>query len=424
MSSEPAGNQGFAANVFKVAGGEALAQALLLASLPVLTRLYTPQEFGAFGIFSAISAIGTIIGAARYELAVPIPEKDSESLALVIASLLIALLLSLVGTAALAFWVPAALNEFWMVFVLLPLHAASNTWINAFRQWLGRKSEFRWLAQTRIIYAVVTLTLHIAFGYFGMGATGLMLGLVIGTFLQLLLTAYRSLKLRPAGIKAPIVRDTMRKFSRFPRFTLFGHALNSFTWHLPVLLSAALFSPEIAGYYSLCMRIMDAPSNFVGRAVQQVYFPEAARRYIGSGSSLALYQKSLLYLFSAAILGFGILAAVGPELIPFILGHEWDEVGMMCRYLAPAYVAQFCHFPLACMLLIAGRQRLDLLWQLFYFSSVLIGFYFGSYLGGWIGSVYGYGIALFCAYSLNLVLSYSCARSEPAGEREKELCAA
>ena len=51
-----------------LAGG-ALAQALPLLLGPLLTRLYTPEQFGRYAVFAALAANLGVVACARYEFA-------------------------------------------------------------------------------------------------------------------------------------------------------------------------------------------------------------------------------------------------------------------------------------------------------------------------------------------------------------------
>ena len=51
----------FFRNVATLVSGSALAQLVGLACAPILTRLYTPEDFGLLGIFMAVSAVAATI---------------------------------------------------------------------------------------------------------------------------------------------------------------------------------------------------------------------------------------------------------------------------------------------------------------------------------------------------------------------------
>jgi len=64
-----------------LAGG-ALAQALPLLLGPLLTRLYSPQDFGAFHLFAAVATNLAVVACGRYEFALPLARAANEATAL------------------------------------------------------------------------------------------------------------------------------------------------------------------------------------------------------------------------------------------------------------------------------------------------------------------------------------------------------
>ena len=81
----------FARNVGILTGGTVLAQALGFLALPILTRLYTPNDFSLLALYtSTLSILGTI-ACGRYNLAIPLPKADRDALALLCVALLITL---------------------------------------------------------------------------------------------------------------------------------------------------------------------------------------------------------------------------------------------------------------------------------------------------------------------------------------------
>ena len=63
-------------NVFTLMVGSTLAQAIPIAITPILTRLYTPEDFGVLALFIAITSIlGSVVNG-RYEQAIILPKKE------------------------------------------------------------------------------------------------------------------------------------------------------------------------------------------------------------------------------------------------------------------------------------------------------------------------------------------------------------
>ena len=88
-----------------VAGG-ALAQALPLLLGPLLSRLYTPQQFGQYNLFAAVSANIAVVACARYEFALPLLGEAREAAALraLCLRVLAVVTLASAGGAAAWFW--------------------------------------------------------------------------------------------------------------------------------------------------------------------------------------------------------------------------------------------------------------------------------------------------------------------------------
>ena len=75
---------GFLMNVLTLMTGTALAQILLIAISPILTRLYTPAEFGTFALFTSLTSAIAVVAAGRYELAVILPRRHTDAFNLMV----------------------------------------------------------------------------------------------------------------------------------------------------------------------------------------------------------------------------------------------------------------------------------------------------------------------------------------------------
>ena len=84
--------------------GSAAAQAIPLLLGPLLTRLYSPEEFGRFQLFASVATNLAVLGCGRYEFALPLARDEAEAQALrrLCLRLLMALTLLCVPGGALA----------------------------------------------------------------------------------------------------------------------------------------------------------------------------------------------------------------------------------------------------------------------------------------------------------------------------------
>lgn len=169
----------FARGVSILVGGTAGAQALMILAAPLLTRLYTPEYFGLLAVYSGLLAIFAVVASLQYELAIPLPESNSEAANVLVLSLLVVILMT--GISAIMVLVageqmadvlntPKLASYFW----LLPLGVFLSGIYNIFNYWAVRTQAFGDIARTRVSQTLVTLVVQLL--GFKLGGIALLLG--------------------------------------------------------------------------------------------------------------------------------------------------------------------------------------------------------------------------------------------------------
>ncbi len=59
-----------------LASGTAIAQLMLVLATPLLTRLYTPADYGTLAVYSSTLTVLLVLASLRYESAIPLPEDE------------------------------------------------------------------------------------------------------------------------------------------------------------------------------------------------------------------------------------------------------------------------------------------------------------------------------------------------------------
>ena len=86
----------FSKNVLTLMTGTTIAQAIPIAISPILTRIYTSEDFGIFALFIAITTIFGTIANGRYELAIMLPKKDEDAINIFALGFIITCFISLI----------------------------------------------------------------------------------------------------------------------------------------------------------------------------------------------------------------------------------------------------------------------------------------------------------------------------------------
>src|SRR5699024_4663850 len=171
-------------NVLTLLTGTKIAQAIPIAISPILTRLYTPEDFGALAIFIAITAILGSIANGRYELAIVLPKSNKEALSIMLFSLIISTVLSaILMLIIIAFHsnIVELLNAeniaMWLYFI--PMVVFFSGLYNSLNYYNTRKKKFSVIAKTSITRSTGLAIVQITIGIFKKGSSGLILGQMV-----------------------------------------------------------------------------------------------------------------------------------------------------------------------------------------------------------------------------------------------------
>lgn len=366
----PAGS--FARNVSVLTGGTAFAQALAVLALPLLTRLYSPEDFSLLAVYVAIIGIVTVVSCLRYNIAIPLPEDDAVGMALLalalLATFVISGLLALpvflmpVQTAALL-GQPGLAPYLWM----LPLGVFLASAYNALQYWASRKQRFGLVTRTRITRATGGIGTQAAIGAAAPSPFGLLFGHMLYCGLGVVGLA-RNLwqRDRPALRELSWAQITIQAatYRRFPVWSVPEALFNTAGVQIPVILIAAAAAGPEAGFLMLAMRVIGLPMGLVGSSVAQVFIAEAPAR-LRDGTLAAFARSTMWTLFRT---GAPVLVAVGvlsPLLFPMVFGAEWARAGWLVAWMTPWFVLQFIASPVSMVLHVTGRVALAMGLQAF-----------------------------------------------------------
>jgi O-antigen/teichoic acid export membrane protein len=351
----------FLTSVFTVAGGTAVAQAIALAALPFITRLYPPELYGGFVIFLAWGGFLLPVVCARFEVAIALPSSLRAASAVAWGSLGIALgvsaLCALAVAVAWALYPPARLAAL----ALLPLYVLLGGVVQVLGNWAARVHAYRRLSLSRIVQAAATALLSLAWvPLWGAQALGLVVATLAGQFIALGVLAQG---LSQTGFRrraAP--RQVWRLMRHFRRLTLFNvpHVLSDAAQGsgLPLLI-AHFFGAPAAAYYAFSARLLKAPLGLVSGAVSQVYYPRAASHRHDDERLRRDALRILAVSTTGVMLVWPLLLLVPDAAYAWAFGAAWAEVGQYLRALSPWILSAFVAAPLSVLYLVKERFGLD-----------------------------------------------------------------
>jgi O-antigen/teichoic acid export membrane protein len=359
--------------ILTLISGTALAQVVTFLFSPVLSRFFSPAEYGEFAMYmGAVNAV-QVIACGRYEMAVVLADDDGEALNIVALSLLATLgfaFFCLFG--ALGFYIyslssPAFSHKYpdmqhWLW--AMPLFILLLGAYMAFNQWLIRKESYSEMSISRFGNSATTSILQTILGFIKMGANGILLGAIAGQAVYTGLLYYYSQKQAEKEsvawrlvISWEKVKTAAARYQLLPRTTLFQSLLEMFQSNALSFLLPFFYSAVEGGFYFRTLIIFQAPVALIAQALAQVAYREAALLQ-REGSSLRPLVFSTLK--KSALIGLPIclgLLAVGPWVFSTFFGKEWYEAGVYARILAVWMYLDFLRIPLAQIAIVIQKQR-------------------------------------------------------------------
>ena len=157
----------FSRNVLTLMTGTTIAQAIPISISPILTRIYTPEDFGIFALFVAISSIFGSIANGRYELAIMLPKKDEDAINIFalgfIITCTISLLLLILVVLFHDYFLILLKNEeigLWLYFV--PIAVFFTGIYNILNYFNNRKKYYKDIANATIIKSIITAVIQLS----------------------------------------------------------------------------------------------------------------------------------------------------------------------------------------------------------------------------------------------------------------------
>lgn len=360
------------------AGGAAVAQLVVVAVTPLLTRLYSEEDFGAFEVYAAILTMVAVLSTGRLFEAIVVPSDEGEGRAIFgvglrvlfgFAGAVLVIVAAARNTIADWFSTPELATLLW----LAPIGIFALGMRQLYQGWAVRAKDYRALAENNMSRGIAASVVNVGAGLAGFGGLGLALGHSAGFGFASWRLGKR-LKVPAATTELKTV-DALREHRRFPLLSGPSALLNAVSRGLPPLALAAIFSATVVGFYGLITRALGQPLLLFQEATTRVFSGEAAQ--LRRDGKSGMVRLAFNFVRSQAAIGgliVGVAFVLAPSLIPIVFGERWTESANYLRVMAPLFYIRTMAGPLMAIFSILGRQQTHLLVELTRFVAVAAGF--------------------------------------------------
>jgi lipopolysaccharide exporter len=378
----------FIKNIGKLFGSSLISQIIPFLLLPLLTRLYPPDDFGFWAYFLSLSGIFSLLMTGNYEFAIVLPKDKSEALRIAGGALSIASLMFLIGLIIFPFFGNIITKNAGMhgcsslVVVWIPVTAFSMAVFRIVNYWNNRENRFNSIGIGNIVRSSSAMILQLVGGlYTSMGYSFLITGSLAGYFLGFSVQAVdmvTSLKQNRRELTFGKIKESLGRYLKFPKYFMPSEFLNYVSSNVPVIFLTNIFDAAVTGLYAVPHRFINTPLTMLGSSISQVYFKKSNEIKNSVGDLGIITTDIFKKLFMIGIIPLSLISGYGDYIFGFILGDTWAVSGVYASFLAPWMLMVFAASPISVVFATLEKQEVSLKLNIYLLFIRILSFVIGG----------------------------------------------
>ncbi|WP_323754023.1 oligosaccharide flippase family protein [Marinobacter sp.] len=287
---------------------------------PLISRLFTPEEFGRYSALLALVGIGVVVVTLRFDQLIPTSKDPACSFWIAVAG-------AVVGSTVLGFGVSPFIAANELLFVVLA--TVSVAIFNAFYYLRVNADQPFKASAGKAIQATGVLGGQAAFGGVGWGSAGLLWGELCGRLASLLFL-FQKVEQR----RLPQLKVEFREQWPAAKWMMPGALMGAIALQLLPLGMAFSVGAAAAGVFLLLYRMIVIPNSLLSKVASDTLLIELSRLARSDKPMSDAVEKSLGKLFLTAVCLYGSLAIYGGWIFSVLLGEKWSASVELIPWLA------------------------------------------------------------------------------------------
>lgn len=408
-------------NSAKLLSANVVAQAIGLLVYPLLTRLYTPDDFGLLNLFLSIGGVLVLLSTAEYQYAIVLPKKDEDARACfhigfgILIGITILCAISAVFSPQIArlFKAPALADYYPLMCVFV---FCSGLW-TLLNYWYIRHKQFGAVSGYQLTQSIGNAGFKYGFGCADWLRSGLIVSTILGPIIALTTSICRHFKrdIVPLFVfDKQHCRAMAKQYANFPKFSLPRALINNFSSNLPILLLTPFFGLAEIGYFGMALTLAFRPINMISGSLYQVFFQRTSEQVQNRQSILPFFRKFVKNTLVIVIPSFVVLYFVLPWLTEWLLGAGWSLTGEYIRLMLPWLAANCITTPIEYLIDVFKQQKYNLVAESIYLTLRLISLIMGIYLNNFSIAITLYSVSgmlyriCYCVWLYKIIKRYEC----------------
>ena len=351
---------------------------ITVISLPLITRLYDPDNFGVYTAFASTLGIINPISTFRYERAIVIAKNENEELKIVFASIIFS-----ITTSLLIFFGIIFVNEYFFKFrnfieilITVPIGAMLIGFYQPLYYLAIKKKKFNSISNSKLIQSLGCLLSQIIF--FPIGSIGLIIGFIILNSSGFESSFFSILKLKIKRFKKNLktIPSTIKKYKDFGFYLTLSGIIESIGNEFPKILILNAFGQDSLGFLGLSISLYNIPI-FVATNSFGTFFIGNVNNLFIKGS---LKKEIKIVILNLAILGIFVCLITNlliPYLVDIFLTEKWIPIINIIRIISPLFICELISSSINSSFYPSRKLKLSFSYQLLLSSLKIIPLLFG-----------------------------------------------
>ncbi|WP_321281277.1 oligosaccharide flippase family protein [Marinifilum fragile] len=322
-------------NTLKLSSSSMILMLIPFLITPILSRLYSPEDYGVWGIFSSVLYIVNSFIFLSYENTIVKSNDDKEIPDLIVLcltiSLSITIIVGLVFTLGKMMGIPFFVNFHSIPLLTSMLFITAS--YNIFNSIANRTKKYGAMSVSNVINGTSQAAIRVFLGKFPFVSYGLIVGNIISQFIA---TIYFVFPLRSyiqnystSSIKIAKIKLLAKKYKKFPLYEAPARFIEFAVLNLTIIILSNYFGKDEIGYFSMVIQFILLPITVFGSAMGSVYYRELSENLCDPEAVSLITRKVAKITFPISLLPILFLTFGGDKLLVFILGNKWIPAGSM-----------------------------------------------------------------------------------------------
>lgn len=367
----------FGRNVAILMSGSIVAQVIPLIIAPILTRLYTPEEFGVYAVFFSVASIFTVIATARYEMAIMLPKSMQVSRYLVLTSISIAVFLSVISIVVILMS-HQKINEYFgaNVAFLIPIIIVTAGVHQSLKVWLNRNKKYKEMSLNRVEQSFFSAGSQLILSAFNFGSLGLIVGQILGQVFASIRLGVISDICSFFRIKRSDVKRVIASFKMYLYLIKFGvpALLTSRAAQESLIVLIGYFmSAGVVGFISLLNRVISVPASVLGTNLGEVFYQKITETKKNKSYPIVKAFVMRMLIISAPL--YMVIYFALKYTFVWVFGDPWQNALEFAPYLIVVAALSFVFSPISTLFNYFEVQGYNLVWQSVWLATNILVFW-------------------------------------------------